>query len=149
MLYVSGPNAGAEEVTRPAPGRWGVIERYSPATGRITVDRGAWSVPGEIFLADRLLARARAGADVERRETTVAGRPAYELRWEEPSPAGHRVEMTLWVDVESYAPLRFSDHSAGRTGGEPYDQTFTETVTAFERLPDTPANRRLLEMQAG
>jgi hypothetical protein len=149
MLYVSGPDAGAEEVTRAASGRSSVTERYSPATGRVTVDRGAQMVPGEIFHAATLLERARAGADVERRETTVAGRPAYELRWEEPSPAGHRVAMALWVDAETYAPLRFTDRGQGRNAGGPYDQTFVETVTEFERLPDTPENRRLLQMQSG
>jgi hypothetical protein len=146
LLYVSGPNAGAEEVTRPGP----VTERYSPATGRVTVDHGAWIVPGDIFRARDLLRRAHAGADVELRgETTIAGRAAYELTWEEPSPPGHRVVMTLWVDAETYAPLRFTDHGQGTNEDGPYDQTFVETVTAFERMPDTAANRRLLEMGAG
>jgi hypothetical protein len=54
--------------------------------------------------------------------------------------------MTLWIDRETYAPLRFTDHGEGRNADGPYDTTFTETVLRFERLPDTPANRRLLEM---
>ena len=55
--------------------------------------------------------------------------------------------MTLWVDKETYAPLRFSDHSWGKAvDGKPFDTTYTENVVEFKTLPDTPENRRLLEL---
>ena len=58
--------------------------------------------------------------------------------------------MTLWVDRETYVPLRFADHSYGRdVENKPFDETTTETVSAFERLPDTPENRRLLQLNGG
>ena len=57
--------------------------------------------------------------------------------------------MTLLVDKETYAPLQFSDHSFGRdVDGKPFDETLTETVDDFQRLPDTPESRALLDMSA-
>ena len=67
----------------------------------------------------------------------------------EPSGPPHypKIESTLWVDRETYLPLQFTDHSWGRdVENKPFDETFTETVNTFQRLPDTPENRRLLEV---
>ena len=56
--------------------------------------------------------------------------------------------MTMWIDKETYEPLRFVDHSFGKDAeGKPFDQTYTEDIVEFETLPDTPANRRLLALQ--
>jgi hypothetical protein len=57
--------------------------------------------------------------------------------------------MTRGVDRETYAALQFTDHSSGLDAtGKPFDESLTETVDAFERLPDTPENRRLLQVGA-
>jgi hypothetical protein len=151
-LQVSGTGdgpAGTEEVSRPGPGH-GVLERYSPATGQTRSETGAQAVPGEIFRAGALLRTAQAGGGVKLAgETTLNGRPAYVLRWNERSgpPYWPAIELTLWVDRETYAPLQFTDHSSGRdVTGAPFDQTLTQTVQAFERLPDTAGNRALLQM---
>ena len=56
--------------------------------------------------------------------------------------------MTLWLDKETYAPLRFSDHSWGKAvDGKPFDTTYTENVVEFKTLPDTPENRKQLGAQ--
>jgi len=103
-------------------------------------------VANEVFRAAALLDSARSAKDGE---ATVNGRPTYVLRWNERSGPPHRlmIEMTLWVDKETYAPLRFTDHANGKSAdGEPFDQTYTENVIEFKTLPDTPENRRALEL---
>jgi hypothetical protein len=107
-------------------------------------------VAGNLFRAKQLLSDARAGKDVTLAgEETVNGRPAYVLRWPEPgwTPDTIKIELTLWVDRETYAPLRYTDHSSGRdVSGKPFDETYTENVLEFETLPDTPENRKQLEL---
>jgi hypothetical protein len=148
LLQVSGTGdatAGSQEVTHD-----GSITRYAP-DGRKTTSMEGSMVPGEIFRSAALLDAARAGRQVDLEETTLAGRPAYALHWEEPSGPPHhpKIEMTLWVDRETYVPLQFTDHSSGLdVSGKPFDESLTETVDAFERLPDTPENRRLLDAGA-
>jgi len=57
------------------------------------------------------------------------------------------IELSLWVDSETYAPLRYTDHSWGLdASGKPFDQTYFETVQEFKKLPDTRENRELLEL---
>ena len=57
------------------------------------------------------------------------------------------IEMTMWIDKETYAPMRFTDHSWGKAAdGKPFDQTYTEEIVDFQTLPDTPENRRLLAL---
>jgi hypothetical protein len=96
------------------------------AAGQITRRPESQMVPTEIFRVGGLLERAR---DVGLEETDSA----YVLRWYE-----HPARMTLWVDKKTYAPLRFEDRSAR--------SLYTERILEFERLPDTPENRRLLEL---
>ena len=125
--------AGYEEISKP-----GFSERYKPDTGKVERVDGMQSVPGEIFRVGSLLK----AADVR---MTDEG-DAYVLRWREKRP-GPPIEYTLWVDRDSYAPLKFVDHSWGTdVEGKPFDETFTETVQDFQRLPDTPENRKLLDM---
>ncbi len=146
FLQVSGTGdapAGSQEITRD-----GTMTRYAP-DGRKTMSAEGRMVPGEIFRSAALLDAAREGRRVDLEETTLDGRAAYALHWEEPSGPPHfpKIEMTLWVDRETYLPLRFTDHSSGRdVENKPFDETLTETVNAFQRLPDTPENRRLLEL---
>ena len=112
---------------------------------------GMRMVPSEVFRSAALLDAARAGRQVDMQEAMLDGRPAYALHWEEPSvpPAHAKTEMTLWVDRETYVPLRFADHSSGRdVNDRPFDYTTVENVNAFERLPDTPENRKLVELTA-
>ena len=41
---------------------------------------------------------------------------AYVLRWREQSGPPHwpKIEMTMWIDKDTYAPLKFTDHSWGK-----------------------------------
>ena len=139
-------DGGNEEVFKAGEG----TSRWDAKTGKLTIDRGSQMVPTEIFRAAGLLKSAQAGKDVELDgEATVNGRAAYVLRWNERSGPPHwpTIEMTLWVDKKTYAPLRFSDHSYGKAvDGQPFDTTYTENVVEFKRLPDTPENRTLLEL---
>jgi hypothetical protein len=132
---------GAEEVFAAGKG----TTRRS-ADGRTTTDPGASMIPGEVFRVRGL----RASDDVSLAgEATVRGRPAYVLRWNEKSGPPHwpTIEMTMWVDKETYAPLRFTDHSWGKAAdGKPFDRTYREDILEFRTLPDTPENRRLLEL---
>jgi outer membrane lipoprotein-sorting protein len=123
------------------------VTRFDPRTGKVTEHPDMRMVAGEIFRAGELLRSARAKQDVELLDDqAVGGRDAYVLRWYE-RRAGPVIEMTLWVDKDTYEPLRFTDHSRGDdVTGKPFDETFTETVLDFETLPDTPENRELLEM---
>jgi hypothetical protein len=134
--------AGTEEITHD-----GVIVRYDAAGKKVMTMKGGM-VAGEIFRSAALLEAAQGGSPVKLEETTLAGRNAYALSWEEPSGPPHhpKIEMTLWVDRETYVPLQFTDHSYGLdVEGKQFDETLTETVSDFQRLPDTPENRRLLE----
>jgi xanthine/CO dehydrogenase XdhC/CoxF family maturation factor len=148
FLQVTGTGdspAGSQEISRD-----GVITRYAPDGRKLMSDRGR-IVPGDIFRSAALVDAARTGRSVDLEETTLDGRPAYALSWEEPSPPLHhpKIELTLWVDRETYVPLQFTDHSYGLDAkGKPFDQTLTETVNDFKRLPDTPENRQLLEVNA-
>ena len=137
---------GDEEVFKAGEG----TTRYDPKTGELETEPDTRMVPTEVFRARGLLESARSGTDVELDgEATVNGRPAYVLHWNEKSGPPHwpTIEMTMWVDKETYAPLRFSDHSSGKAAdGKPFDTTYTEDVVEFKTLPDTPENRKLLEL---
>jgi hypothetical protein len=137
--------AGTQEITRD-----GKITRYAP-DGHATMSMPGRMVPGEVFRSAALLDAARAGRQVSMEEAMLDGRPAYALHWEQPSGPPHhpKIELTLWVDRETYVPLRFADHSYGRdVNNKPFDYTVTESVNAFQRLPDTPENRKLLDLSA-
>lgn len=134
--------AGSEEITHD-----GVIDRYDAQGNKVMTMRGGM-VAGEIFRSAALLKAARSGSPVKLEETTLGGRNAYALSWEEPSGPPHhpKLELTLWVDRETYVPLQFTDHSYGLDAeGKQFDEILTETVSDFRRLPDTPENRRLLQ----
>jgi hypothetical protein len=94
-------------------------------------------VPTEIFRA-RALANWKGAVQVEETDD------AYVLRWTETRYV--KIEFTLWVDKDTYAPLRFTDHSSGNDyKGKPFDETYVEVIDEFKRLDDTPENRKLLE----
>jgi hypothetical protein len=143
LQQVSGTSdfpAGAQEVSG-----GGTITRYLP-DGSTTTLKGS-GVPGEIFRASDLLeaAQSRSGVDL-----VDGGGGAYELRWRVSSgpPYFPTIEMTLWVSKDSYAPLKFTDHSWGRDyEGRPFDQTLTQVVSDFKRLDDTSENEKLVAHQ--
>jgi outer membrane lipoprotein-sorting protein len=126
--------------------------RFDPRTGKVTQHRDVTMVPNDIFRASQLLSDARAGKAIKLAgEESVDGRAAYVLRWDGAEGKGLpdtvHIELTLWVDRETYAPLRYTDHSWGLDrSGKPMDQTYVETVQDFQTLPDTPANRKLLAL---
>jgi outer membrane lipoprotein-sorting protein len=102
-------------------------------------------VPNEIFRAGALLEAAKTAKGVELSEDG----DAYVLRWREKSGPPHwpAIEMTLWVDKETYAPLRFTDHSWGKdVEGKAFDDTYSETVLDFKTLPATPENLKQLDL---
>jgi hypothetical protein len=141
LLQVSGTAdgpAGYQEVSKPD-----YMERYFPETGKVDRVENMWAQPGEIFRVGSLLHNA----DVKMTEDVLDGREVYVLRWTEKVEAPVTIEYTLWVDRSSYAPLKFTDHSWGNdVKGDPFDETLTQVVQDFQRLPDTPENRRLLEL---
>jgi hypothetical protein len=105
----------------------------------------------ELFRARALLGKARAGERVTLdADATVSGRPAYKLSWTEDTsraPNDVTIDLTLWIDRDTYAPLRYTDHSFGTDAeGRPFDQTYKATIANFERLSDTAANREQLKM---
>lgn len=150
FLQVSGTGdaeVGSQEITHD-----GSFTRYAPDGKVLMHEEGMRMVPGDIFRSAALLDAARAGRQVDMQEAMLDGRPAYALHWEEPSGPPHhpKIELTLWVDRETYVPLRFADHSYGRdANNQPFDYTTVENVNQFRRLPDTPENRRLLELNGG
>lgn len=126
-------------------------ETYTAADHRLTVSpETKTEMAPELFQARTLLAKARAGQDVELdQHADVDGRPAYKLTWTDESSRRVSIEMTLWIDRETYAPLQFTDHSRGLdVDGQPVDETYKATIANFRQLPDTPGNRRLLRMSA-
>jgi outer membrane lipoprotein-sorting protein len=137
---------GNEEVYAKGEG----TTRFDPKTGKATQFADVTMVPNNIFRASQLLSAARAGTDIKLAgEETVNGRKAYVLRWDDNHglPDTLHIELTLWVDQETYAPLRYTDHSWGLdASGKPLNQTYVETVQDFQTLPDTPENRKLLEL---
>jgi hypothetical protein len=152
-LDADGDETVSHPTADPAPGEWPfTTEEYSAADHRLSVQRGTQaSASPEIFSARELLRRARSGAgEIELSQTTVNGRSAYELRWKADTSRTRNpvtIEQTLWVDRDTYAPLRYSEHSFGTdAAGKPLDETDTTVITGFRRLPDTPANRGLLAM---
>jgi hypothetical protein len=115
--------------------------------GELKTERDVRMVPSEVFRARGLLERAR---NVGLEEATLDGRDVYVLRWNEPSGPPHhpKIEMTMWVDRETYAPVRFTDHSWGKdVEGKPFDQTYREDILEFKTLPDTPENRERLKLR--
>jgi hypothetical protein len=51
------------------------------------------------------------------------------------------------VNKETYAPMRFIDHSSGNDyRGKPFDETYIEVIDEYKVLEDTPENRQLLEL---
>jgi hypothetical protein len=106
--------------------------------GTVKTGRDMRMVPTEIFRA-QALASWKGTVQVEETDD------AYVLRWTETRYI--RVDFTLWVDKDTYAPLRFTDHSSGNDyKGKPFDETYVEIVDDFQRLPDTPENRKLLDL---
>jgi hypothetical protein len=135
-------DGGDEEVFRKGEGT-----TRRTADGKVTTEADVTMVPTEVFRASGLLKKAQSESGVKLEEGELDGREVYVLRWNEPSGPPHfpTIEMTMWVDRETYAPLRFTDHSFGKdVEGKPFDQTYTETILEFKTLPDTPENRRLL-----
>jgi hypothetical protein len=105
-------------------------------------------VPTEIFRAGALLEAGKAAKGIEMSETD----DAYVLTWREKTGPPHwpKLEMTMWIDKDTYAPLKFSDHSWGRdVENKPFDNTFTEQILEFKTLPATPENLKQLEMTPG
>jgi hypothetical protein len=116
--------------------------------GKRETDPGVRMVPNEVFRSGALLDAAKKADGVELTEDG----DAYVLRWREPSGPPHEpaIEMTMWIDKDTYAPLKFTDHSWGKdVAGKDFDQTYTETILDFKTLPATPENLKQLELTPG
>lgn len=109
------------------------------ADGTVHSDKDMRMVPTEIFRA-RALLQWKGAIDVQETDD------AYVLRWTENRFV--KTDFTLWVDKDTYAPLRFTDHSSGNDyKGKPFDQTYIEDVQEYKVLEDTPENRQWLELK--
>jgi len=135
--------AESEEVFAKGHGttRWwkGKVEEFPETT----------MVPNEIFRAGALLEAAR---DAKGGVSMTESDDAYVLTWRERSGPPHwpTIEMTMWIDKHTYAPLKFTDHSWGKDyEGKPFDRTYTEQILEFKTLPATPENLQQLEMTPG
>jgi hypothetical protein len=113
--------------------------------GKVETFPDVTMVPNEIFRAGALLQAAKDAQGIALTETD----DAYVLHWRETSGPPHRprIELTMWIDKDTYAPVRFTDHSFGRDAeGKPFDNTVTEDILEFKTLPATPENLRQLDL---
>jgi hypothetical protein len=134
--------AGNEEVYAEGKGTTRVYK------GKRETDPTMRMVPNEIFRAGALLEAAKSAKGVELSEDG----DAYVLRWREQSGPPHwpKIELAMWVDKDTYAPLKFTDHSWGKDAeGKDFDRTYTETILDFKTLPATPENLKQLELTPG
>jgi hypothetical protein len=117
--------------------------------GTLESDPNARMVPTEIFRAGALLEAAKSAKGMSMTEDG----DAYVLRWREQSgpPYWPKLEATMWIDKDTFAPIKFTDHSWGREAehGKPFDNTYTEQILEFKTLPATPENLEQLEMTPG
>ena len=102
-------------------------------------------VPNEIFRAGALLEAAKSAKGVDLTEdgdaTSCAGASSPR------PPHWPTIEMTMWLDKDTYAPLKFTDHSWGKdVEGKAFDRTYTETILDFKTLPATPENLKQLDL---
>ena len=120
----------------------GTTRRFN---GKIERFPGVSMIPNEIFRAGALLDAAKSAKGIELTEDGNA----YVLRWREQSGPPHwpAIEMTMWIDKDTYAPLKFTDRSWGKdVEGKPFDETYTETILDFKTLPATPENLEQLDL---
>ena len=125
--------AGNEEVY--AEGK-GTTRRLD---GKVEIHPDVRMVPNEIFRAGALLEAAKSAKGVSMTEDGNA----YVLRWREQSGPPHwpKIEMTMWVDKDTYAPLKFTDHSWGKEAeGKPFDQHLHRDRSSSSRR--SPRRRR-------
>jgi hypothetical protein len=118
------------------------------ADGRIKRFPDTRMVPTEVFRAAALLQAAKAAKGIELSEEGNA----YVVRWREKSGPPHwpKIELAMWIDKDTYAPLKLTDHSYGLDAeGKPFDNTYTEDILEFKTLPATPENLEQLEMTPG
>lgn len=151
-------SVGAESTTsyaRPGAVAGAVSRNYDPKTGRTTQEQDSAEVPRMVFDAHRLLERARRGTTTVRLdgEATVDGHRTYRLVIEDPDPeiaaAGIVDRTELYVDTTTFAAVQYRTTSEGRTspGGVPFRSELSERVLDWRALPDTPANRKLLQLR--
>jgi outer membrane lipoprotein-sorting protein len=113
--------------------------------GKVERFPGVKMIPNEVFRSSALVEAAKKANGVELTEDG----DAYVLRWREKSGPPHwpTIEMTLWVNKDTYAPIKFTDHSWGKdVEGKDFDQTYTETILDFKTLPATAENLKQLEL---
>jgi RNA polymerase sigma-70 factor (ECF subfamily) len=106
-----------------------------------------------ILRAAAILRRAQAGRGPHVAlvgEVTVGGRRAYRLRIDSiDAPPRHRGYKELFVDAVTYAPLKLTQRTWGRSDndGSRYDERVEEVIVERRLLDDTAQNRRLLEVR--
>jgi hypothetical protein len=152
---VGGQYAGLETVTTQPHGVGdldGAVDRKrDSAGGPIRTFRGyGFGVPGFAAVVAAVQDSGDGTLDVSKAKTvTYEGRDAYEVDVHDeqapmlPNDKGVAVPavITLWIARDDYMPLAVR-YMAG-------DSTFlTERVSTFERLPDDPEHRALLDFAA-
>ena len=121
------------------------VFRKGEGTTRRTPDGKLRTEPTCGWCRTRSSAPAAAARGAAGSRSTRGDRRRLRPALEEKSGPPHwpTIEMTMWIDKETYEPLRFTDHSFGKdVEGKPFDQTYTEDIVEFKTLPDTPENRR-------
>jgi hypothetical protein len=117
------------------------------AGGPLGAGRDVGSQPSTVFAleAQRILARARArGASVQRTAGYLA--VAQDTRIG-PAVTQH---SELRLDPTTYEAVAYVEDEEGRdVNGDAFTLRFSERVVSSRTLPDTPANRRLLELPRG
>ncbi len=144
----AGPQADSDEGFRYVSGR-PVMTVYDSQSGRLQHHRER-IIPTNLFAirVERLLASARARHTPARvaGTTTVDGRRVDRIELSPPSPTGLQLHEQLLVDAATHKPVVMREDATGTLRGKPYFQRYTERVLSQHTLPDTPRNRRLLEV---
>ncbi len=126
-----------------------VMTVYDPHTGRVLrhEERGI-PVDGFAIRVERLLASARARRTRARvaGHATVGGRGVYRIELTPPHAAGLQTRDELLIDAVTHKPIVLRDEVTGTLRGKPYFQHSTERVLSQRTLPDTPRNRRILDL---
>jgi hypothetical protein len=148
----SDPRMLADTTSGPTHTGASITAVYDARTGRVSSMRGTMT-PSSVFVLEvhRLLTRARAAGPRVRiaRHPARAGHPGYDALARTTRIAAHVVQRhEIRLDPRTYAPTTFVDDEHGLDShGKPFTYHLVEQIVRERTLPDTPRNRRLLELR--
>jgi hypothetical protein len=123
---------------------------YDPRTGRVQRANETFTSPSFFAIrVEQLLASARAGRTRARVSgpTTVGGRSAFRIRLSPPSRGTLRPRQELLIDAKTHRASVLSEDVTGTLRGKPYFSHSSQRVLSQRTLPDTPHNRRILNVR--